>query len=148
MKSTIIMICLCLGAVCWGSLAFAGEDGFKVVVNASNPSDSLSRKDVSKLFLKKVTKWEESGEKVEPVELVDDSELREYFSEKIHGRKVSSIKSYWQKKIFSGRGVPPLEKESEEELLEFVGKHAGAIGYVSEEADMSAYEVKVLDVRD
>jgi hypothetical protein len=59
---------------------------------------------------------------------------------------VSSIKAYWQKQIFSGRGVPPEEKESDEEVLEYVSKNVGAIGYISESAETSAYDVKVLEI--
>lgn len=142
----IVIACICLGTLFWSDFAFAEEPGFKIIVNASNPSEALSAKEISKLFLKKVTKWKEGGEKAEPVDLIDDLEIREDFSKVIHGRKVSSIKSYWQKKIFSGRGVPPLEAESEQKVLEFVAKNNGAIGYVSEAANIDAYELKVLRV--
>jgi hypothetical protein len=59
---------------------------------------------------------------------------------------VSSIKAYWQKQIFSGRGVPPEEKQSDEEVLEYVSKNVGAIGYISESTVRDAYDVKVLEI--
>ena len=80
------------------------------------------------------------------MDLVDSSAIRQDFSKGIHGRKVSSIKAYWQKEIFSGRNVPPSEKKTEREVLQFVSNNPGAIGYVSASANTGNYKVKVLNV--
>ena len=64
----------------------AQEITFKIVVNSSNPVSSLTVKDVSNYFLKKVTRWK-NGQKVLPVDLKDTSTVREIFSKDIHGRK-------------------------------------------------------------
>ena len=72
--------------------------------------------------------------------------MREKFSKDIHGRKVSSIKAYWQKQIFSGRKIPPPEKKSDREVLVFVQNNPGAVGYVSASANLSQYNVKALKV--
>ena len=66
-----------------------------------------------------------------PVDQEISSAVRADFSESVHQRKVSGIKSYWQAQIFSGRGVPPLEKTGDEEVIAFVRSNPGAIGYVS-----------------
>ena len=47
--------------------------------------------------------------------------------------------------IFSGRGVPPPELDSDEAVIRFVLKYPGAIGYVSAGADIGA--AKPLHVR-
>ena len=57
-------------------------------------------------------------------------------------------KLFCQKKIFSGRGVPPPEKESDEEVLEYVSKNAGAIGYVAESTEINGYSVKLIEIVD
>jgi hypothetical protein len=62
-------------------------------------------------------------------------------------KSVSSIKAYWQQQIFSGRDVPPPEKQSEAEVLEFVRSNATAIGYVSPVAVLPR-GVRVLTVTD
>ena len=125
----------------------AQEITFKIVVNSSNPVSSLTVKDVSNYFLKKVTRWK-NGQKVLPVDLKDTSTVREIFSKDIHGRKVSSIKAYWQKQIFSGRNVPPAEKGTENEVLAFIDKNPGAIGYVSSSTSRGRYRVKVLNIEE
>ncbi len=118
---------------------------FKVIVNTSNAVATMSKAQTSKLFLKKKTKWE-NGSKVVPVDLAESSPVRVEFSKAIHGKSVSSIKSYWQKLIFSGRAVPPPIKASDPEVVNFVKANRGAIGYVS--ADASIADVKVLKIKD
>lgn len=103
---------------------------YKVVVHASNPVRSLSADRLSKLFLKKITRWDDGGE-AEPVDRDDDSPVRVAFSQEVHGKEVGSIESYWQKMIFSGRATPPPELSSDAEVLAFVRSHPRAVGYVS-----------------
>jgi hypothetical protein len=50
-----------------------------------------------------------------------------------------------QQRIFAGRGLPPPELESDEAVLRYVRSRPGAVGYVSERAELGG--VKVLGVR-
>ena len=56
-------------------------------------------------------------------------------------RSVSAIKSYWQQMVFSGRGVPPPELDSDGEVVKFVLKNRGAIGYVSGGANVAGAKI-------
>jgi len=103
---------------------------FVVIVNKSNNVASLSKSQVSRMFLKKVFTWKD-GSPVKPIDLIPDSPVRKAFSQEIHGRNVYSIKNYWQQMIFAGRDVPPLEKETEQEIIDYVNSHPNAIGYIS-----------------
>ena len=118
---------------------------FKVIVNASNPVTELTKKDVSKMFMKKLARWE-NGTPVLPVDQVESSSVRKQFSEAVLGKTVSAVKSYWQEQIFSGKGVPPPEKTSDKEVIDYVKANAGAIGYVS--ADASLTGVKAVEVKE
>ena len=118
---------------------------YKIVANKENPVSSLTQKEVSNLFLKKVTKWS-NGENVQPLDLVETSPVRAKFSRDIHGRKVSSIKAYWQKQIFSGRKIPPPEKKTDTQVLSFVRNNVGAIGYISATNSGIPTNVKVIKV--
>lgn len=118
---------------------------FVVIVNSSNSITEMSRKDLAKLFLKKKSKWAH-GTKCEPVDLLEDSTVRADFSEAVLGKSVSSVKSYWQQRIFSGKAVPPPEKSSDREIIAFVRSSPGAVGYISAETDTSSVQIlKVLD---
>ncbi len=146
MKNIVVLLVF-LSSVLPSGVLWANEDvSFKVIVNASNPDAELTKEEISKLFLKKEKTWKSHKEAVLPVDQVNDSPVRETFSKVIHGRKVSSIKAYWQKQIFSGRGVPPEEKKSDEEVLQYVAENAGAIGYILESAEIDSDEVKVLKI--
>jgi hypothetical protein len=102
---------------------------FRVIVNAANKSRSLTRTEISRLFLKKVD-WP-THQPVLPVDLPEDSPVRKLFSALIVGREVSSVNSYWQFMIFSGRATPPVSVQSDEEVLKYVRLHREAVGYVS-----------------
>ncbi len=147
MKKFLFVIAFLGSLLLFGILSHAEEEiSFKVIINASNPDSVLMKEDVSKLFLKKIKNWETSGKKVQPVDLLVTSPVRKKFSEDIHGKKVGSIKAYWQKQIFSGRGIPPPEVESDDHVLEYVQEHIDAIGYVSESTKIDKFEVKVIEI--
>ncbi len=126
-----------LFAVCATAVAEENQTSFKVVVHSSNPITTLSKAQVSKLFMKKVTKWED-GKKVLPVDQTEIRDVREDFSMKIYGKRVSAIKSFWQQMIFSGRAVPPPEKTSDIEVMKFVATNINAIGYVSVDVEIKS----------
>jgi ABC-type phosphate transport system substrate-binding protein len=121
---------------------------FMVVVHNDNKVTSLSRDDVAKLFIGQVRTWDKLGYSapVEPVDQVEDSEVRAAFTEAIHKTKVSAIKSYWQRMIFSGRGVPPPEVEGDRKVLDHVASRPGGIGYVAANTKLES-KVKELEVK-
>ena len=123
-------------------VANAPADSYKVVVNRANPLTSLGRREVSALFLRRSTRWDD-GTPVLPVD-GPASPTRENFSKEVHGKKAAAVRSYWLQIIFSGRGVPPPEKSSDKEVIAYVKERPGAIGYVS--AISVTDGVKVLEV--
>ncbi len=117
---------------------------YQVVVNPNNPTASLDRETVAEAFLKKTTEWPE-GATMRPVDLPASSPVRRQFSEEVLHRSVSEVKGYWQQRIFSGRDVPPPELDSDDEVIKYVLKYEGGIGYVSGGAALNG--AKVLSVR-
>ena len=123
--------------------AAAAADSYEVVVNSANPVTSLDRGEVSALFLRRTSRWDD-GTTVLPVD-GPDSAARESFSKDVLGRKTPAVRSHWLQVIFSGRGVPPPEKASDKEVIAYVKAHPGAIGYVS--GSTATNDVKVLTVQ-
>ena len=119
----------------------AAQDSFILIVNATNPVSTLRETEVSKLFLRKVTKWP-NGKPVQPVDQVASSPARRRFSDAIHRMDVPSVKSYWQEIVFSGRGDPPPERASDDDIIRFVRANPNAIGYVS--SSVQLVDVKVV----
>ncbi|MCG8604828.1 hypothetical protein MJD09_07510 [bacterium] len=119
---------------------------FKVIVNAANPQASLTRKEVSDLFLKKITHWR-TGEEVLVAEVAGSSQLSKEFSRQIHGKKLGAINAYWQKLIYSGRDVPPPRFDSEKKILAYVQEKKGAIAYVSATTSLAKDKIKVVTIK-
>lgn len=117
---------------------------YRVIVHPSNPNSAFDRKLVADAFLKKITRWHE-GENIRPVDLDADNPARKRFSDEVLRRSVSAVKSYWQQLVFSGRDVPPPELSTDEEVIQFVLKYTGSIGYVSGNTNLD--RVKVVTVK-
>lgn len=122
------------------------QTGYVVVVNAANPVETMSRQEISRMFLTNRHRWDH-GERVRAVDLRVTSEARQAFSQEVHGQDSRQIDVHWQTLIFSGREIPPPKKASEEEVVDHVGRHLGGIGYVSPDTPLGAY-VKVIDIKD
>jgi ABC-type phosphate transport system substrate-binding protein len=121
-----------------------GGPSFRLIVNPGNPSAGVDRAFLSEAFLKKTTRWP-NDELIRPVDLAPDSPARRRFSDDVLKRSVAAVKSYWQQMVFSGRGLPPPELDSEDQVVRFVLKNLGAIGYVSGTANLDG--AKVIPVR-
>lgn len=144
MKRTFWLSSLILTIGVLSSPMPAGAQEFTVIVNAANPLASMQRDDVAKLFLKKTVSWQ-SGQAASPVELPAAAKAREAFARTVLNKSIPQVKSYWQQQIFSGRDVPPPEKQSENDVVAFVRSNPGAIGYVSKGVDIGR-GVKALTV--
>ena len=102
---------------------------FQVVVNRANPVSSITRAELSAIYLKRLRKWPRGAE-ITPVDQPAKSRLRERFTRAIHGKSVAYVTRYWQRLIFAGRAIPPDEVASSAAVLDFVRSDAGAVGYV------------------
>ncbi len=109
----------------------ASAANFKIVVNNGVQIESMPKKAMSDLFMKRTTKWS-NGVAVVPVDQAESATVRDDFSRAVHGKATAAVKSYWNQQIFSGREVPPVEKPSDADVVKFVRSTAGAVGYVSE----------------
>jgi PBP superfamily domain len=142
LKKAIFLFLFCC-SLALGVRWSAQDSAFLVVINTGNEIEAMEKDQISRIFLKKITKWA-NGSRVEPVDLDSQSPVREVFSKDVHGRSVSAIKNYWQRQIFSGRDTPPSELDSDAKVIQFVSSHPGAIGYVSTSANVDG--VKVLRI--
>lgn len=137
-----VLAALAVAAAPSPSLAQAADD-FRVVVNPANPVSSVSAEQLSRFFLRRANSWDD-GQQVQPVDQPARAPVRDTFSEAVLGRAARAIVAHWQQQIFSGRGVPPTELAGDAEVVEYVQRHPGAVGYVSGQADVT--DVKVLEV--
>jgi ABC-type phosphate transport system substrate-binding protein len=117
---------------------------WRVIVNSHNPIVSVDRKFLTDAFLKKVTRWSHE-DLIRPVDLRADASTRRAFTEEVLKRSIAAVKNYWQQMVFSGRDVPPPELDSDQDVVKFVNKYPGAVGYVSANANLEG--TKVLNLK-
>jgi hypothetical protein len=115
-----------------------------VIVHPSNRETSVERSFLEDAFLKKTTRWPK-GELMRPVDLRPDSPVRRRFSQEVLRRPVTAVRSYWQQIIFAGRDTPPPELDTDEDVIKFVLKNPGGVGYISTTTNPGG--AKVLAVR-
>ena len=137
MKRNIVIVLLILLAC---SLGYSQSSNYKVIVNNANSISEITKDQLSDIFLKKTSKWSDN-KKIVPVNLKAESKTRQSFAKSVHNKSVNAVKAYWQKKIFTGKGVPPVEKPNNAEVITFVKANPGAIGYVSLSAAVSGAKV-------
>ncbi len=139
------LLCAAAALVAAAPLATSPADAeYRVVVHATNPVDSITRADLSAMFLKRTRSWP-GGTPVEPVDQAEGSAVHERFCGDVHGRSAASIRTYWARLVFAGRDKPPERKASDGEVVAFVRSHAGAVGYVLGSAPVAG--VKVIEVK-
>jgi ABC-type phosphate transport system substrate-binding protein len=112
------------------AIAENSPPAFVVIVNPARRASNIDGKFVADAFLRRATRWPDDTA-IQPVDLGPEAPARARFSQTILSRSVSSVRSYWQQRIFSGQGLPPPELPDEDAVVSYVATHPGAIGYVS-----------------
>lgn len=107
-----------------------------VIANPSAPDSSVSKSELENLLLGKASKWG-NGERVVLVNL-KDSGLHAEFTKEFTGKTTSQYKTYWKKRIFTGKGKGPKEIRTEKLVVDYVARTPGAIGYISLETSRDA----------
>ncbi len=130
MRTVRVLAAALAVAVMAGGVASGEGLGFAVIVNEGNPVESLSRAQLTKIFLKQESAWPD-GQVIVPVDQSEDSPVRAEFTRVVLGRSVAAVKSFWQKQIFSGSAVPPVEKATGADVAVYVSSFRGAVGYVA-----------------
>jgi hypothetical protein len=113
---------------------------YRVIVHPANPTVGVARKFLEDALLKKTTGWP-SGVVIRPVDQTASSPVRRTFTDEVLHRTVPEVKSYWQQAIFAGRDVPPPELASDDDVVKFVLKYSGAVGYVSGGTNLNGAKV-------
>ena len=121
----------------------ASASGVKVIANSNVNVTQVSRSDLKDIFLQTKTSLAGGGH-VEPV-LLKSGAAHELFVARHIGKTVATLINYYRSLVFSGKGTMPRMLGSDAEVVEYVAKTKGAIGYVSEETITA--DVKILDVK-
>jgi TonB family protein len=117
-------------------------DNLKVIANSSVRADTISKAELKRVFLEERISLAD-GTHVEPV-LMKEGAVQEAFLQKYLGVTEDDLQIYYRTLLFTGRGYIPKVLESDAEVVAYVARTRGAIGYVS--ASASAVGVKMLAI--
>jgi hypothetical protein len=123
--------------------AYARAAEIKIIANISVGAASISADEIKEVFL--ITKTSlRDGAHMEPV-LAKGGPVHEAFTKEYLGKTDSALQIYYRSLVFSGKGSMPKTLGADAEVIAYVLKTKGAIGYVSAGANTTG--VKTLEVK-
>ena len=120
MKKTLIVVSLFISQLAFAEVA--------VIVHPSN-ANALDEAAVSKIFLGREKSFAD-GKSVVPLSLAESSPASTAFNDAVLKKSSSQLKAYWSKLVFTGKGTPPKEIATDEEMIKLVATNPSLIGYV------------------
>ncbi len=123
--------------------------GTEIIANSNLSQEKLSIREVRSIFSLKLRQWR-TGERVIVVSYSDEDgseeAQHEQFCKNVLKIFPHQLQLAWDRATYSGIGIPPKKVDSEEQMIEFISKTKGAIGYIDSENIDSIYGVKVIEV--
>ncbi len=120
MKKTLIVVSLFISQLAFAEVAVIGHP--------SN-ANALDEAAVSKIFLGREKSFAD-GKSVVPLSLAESSPASTAFNDAVLKKSSSQLKAYWSKLVFTGKGTPPKEIATDEEMIKLVATNPSVIGYV------------------
>ncbi|MGD2088780.1 MAG: substrate-binding domain-containing protein [Candidatus Aminicenantes bacterium] len=139
-KTTIILLALLF--LCASTLGFTKN--FTVIVHPDNPTQTLTAKDLKRIFLGDKTTWPEG----EPLKIaaLKNGEVHKAFLKSIVKLSPMKFAIHWKQKIFTGSATGSHINffKSEAKVKEYVKDNPTAIGYISvDSVDDTIKEIKI-----
>lgn len=137
------MLALLLWAAIFES-AFAVGGTVRIIANPSVKAETISAREIKSVFMEEGASLRD-GTHVEPV-LSKGGPAHTIFLEKFLEISDADLQTYYRALVFTGRGSIPRVLGSDGEVVSYVARTRGAIGYV--DSDSAAEGVKTLAVGD
>lgn len=108
--------------------SFASNAETVIIVSSQSDVNALNADEAERIFLGKIGNFP-NGRTAIALDLPPGPE-RNAFYEKISRKNETQMKSYWARRIFSGKELPPKEAKSEAEMIELVARNPNTVGYI------------------
>jgi hypothetical protein len=131
-----------LGACFLLTAAVALPADIKVIANSNVNSSSISTDELKDVFL--LTRNSFAGSHAEPV-LEKGGATHEAFVKSYLGKSDTALQTYYRSLVFTGKASMPKTLGTDADVVAYVAKTKGAIGYVS--AGAATEGVKTLEVK-
>ena len=109
------------------ALVFPAYAELVIVVNPKNDAKSMSNSQAAQFFL---------GGSVQftPLEQTSGSPIRLEFYKKVLEKEPPQVQAIWSRIVFTGKGSPPREYKTSEDIKKAIRENANAIGYIEKSA--------------
>lgn len=137
--------CLLTCLVLFGASAHqASAADLVVIVSARSAAPMLRADQVAAIFLGQSAQLPD-GASVAAIDQLVGSPARDEFYARVAAKSPALLKAYWSKMLFTGRGQPPREADSNAAVRKLVADTPGMIGYIERSAlDASVRPVLVV----
>lgn len=105
---------------------------FLVMSSEAAPKvEKMSFDSLKKIFLGRKIFWS-NGQRIYPsLSNFNDPGVKNFLSD-VMTMSLNRYLKYWRRRMFAGKGHPPIEHLTDAETLAYVKKHHGAIGIISQ----------------
>jgi len=122
----------------------SAQGGTVILVASKDVTNTaLSHEEIQRIFLGKKTTWAD-GKKVTPV-TQKGGRVHNDFLVTILKKTDAQYDSFWKQAVFTGTGFPPKSLASDAEVILFVEKTGGAVGYIDSDTPHSS--LKKIEVK-
>ena len=144
-RAATVAILLIMASILCGPVppVAAASDDLVIIANPGLDDNSIEQKDLQRIYLGKQTRWEDNTSIV-PV-MLKTGPLHDEFIEGYLERSVQRFVTYWRQMVFTGKGMPPKSFASESDLVDFVARTPGSVGFASAGANVSSVKVLAVD---
>jgi ABC-type phosphate transport system substrate-binding protein len=128
MKRLQPLACAVIVCASLAPMANANAD-IAVIVNASNPVQSLSAKQVGEYYLGRNRSFEGDAQAI----VIDQEQslpLRGRFFKEVSGFSIGQVTAFWSRLKFTGQMQPLRSIDGDAQVIEFVRSHPHSMGYV------------------
>jgi ABC-type phosphate transport system substrate-binding protein len=110
-----------------------------VVVHPSNTT-ALDKSALERIYMGKTNNFN-NGRAALPINATKGTATRAEFNKLVIERSDAQINAYWSKLLFTGKGTPPKELATDQEIIATVSANEDAVGYVDSSAVTDSVKV-------
>ncbi len=138
MKKLSLSLKVCAGLLAVSACMLSHAETV-IVVSAKSPVASMTKEQVSDLYLGNVKEFPGGGQAL-PV-LLSSGSARSDFLEKILGKNEAQAKAIWSRLVFSGKGSAPRDMPDSAETVKLISNNPNCIGVVEKSAVNASVKV-------
>jgi hypothetical protein len=101
-----------------------------VVAHEKTAPAHLSDDELKAIFLGSRTSWDGGGKVI--VAVLSEGPVQAQFLGEMVGKPPTAFATHWKRLVFTGKASMPKQFAKDEDLLDFVAKTEGAIGFVAD----------------